>query len=124
MNEEDRKIFARNLNHYMKRDHVKGVTLAQYMGVTSATISDWTNAKKMPRVDKIKSLANYFRIKMSDLTEDKNQYVEVPEILVKYNDLEVQYKVELLKRAEELKRLQEYAKQLMKGEKNVGTDKK
>ena len=124
MNEEDRKIFAKNLKHYMKRDDVNGVALAKYMGVTSATVSDWTKAKKMPRVDKIKSLANYFRIKMSDLTEDKDHYVEVPEILLRYNELDIEYKDELMKRAEELKRLQEYAKRLKKGARNVGTDKK
>ena len=73
MNEDDRLIFGRNLSHYMNRDHVNGVTLAKYMKVSSATISDWMHGKKMPRVDKLKSLANFFRINMSDLTDEADE---------------------------------------------------
>lgn len=106
MNENDKKIFARNLTHYMGRDGINGITLAAYMGVSSATVSDWMHGKKMPRVDKLKSLANYFRINLSDLTDDKDEYKEVPEILRKYNVLTDENKIELLKRADELELLQ------------------
>lgn len=70
MNEKDREIFGRNLTYYMNQNRINGVTLAKYMNVSSATISDWMHGKKMPRVDKLKSLANYFRINMTDLTDD------------------------------------------------------
>ena len=70
MNERDREIFGRNLTYYMSQNRINGVTLAKYMNVSSATISDWMHGKKMPRVDKLKSLANYFRINMTDLTDD------------------------------------------------------
>ena len=73
MNEKDREIFARNLTHYMNRDKVNGVTLAKYMKVSSATVSDWMHGKKMPRVDKLKSLSNFFRINMTDLTDDADE---------------------------------------------------
>lgn len=73
MNEKDREVFGRNLTHYMNRNKITGVTLAKYMGVSSATVSDWMHGKKMPRVDKLKSLANYFRINMSDLTDDADE---------------------------------------------------
>lgn len=73
MNERDREIFGRNLTYYMNRNKVNGVTLAKYMNVSSATISDWMHGKKMPRVDKLKSLSNYFRINMSDLTDDDDE---------------------------------------------------
>ena len=106
MNEEDKRIFAKNLRHYMARDKVNGVTVAAYMKVSSATVSDWTSGKKMPRVDKIKSLANYFRIDMSDLTDDKDAYKEVPEILQLYNRLNEQYQDELIQYAGRLFQLQ------------------
>lgn len=70
MNEKDREIFGKNLTHYMNRDGINGVTLAKYMNVSSATISDWMHGKKMPRVDKLKSLSNYFRINLTDLTDE------------------------------------------------------
>ena len=73
MNEKDREIFARNLTYYMNRNKVNGVTLAKYMKVSSATVSDWMHGKKMPRVDKLKSLSNYFRINMTDLTDDADE---------------------------------------------------
>ena len=132
MNEDDRIIFGRNLTHYMNRDHVNGVTLAKYMGVSSAAISDWMSGKKMPRIDKIKSLSNYFRIEMSDLTDDKNEYKEVPEILQAYNRLNDKYQEELIMYAGRLFALQlmetynTQFKQLIKKErrkqKDVGTD--
>ena len=37
----------------------------------SATVSDWLNEKKYPRIDKIEILANYFKILKSDLIEEK-----------------------------------------------------
>ena len=73
MNERDREIFARNLTYYMNRNKVNGVTLAKYMKVSSATVSDWMHGKKMPRVDKLKSLSNYFGINMTDLTDDADE---------------------------------------------------
>ena len=73
MNEKDREIFARNLTYYMNRNKVNGVTLAKYMKVSSATVSDWMHGKKMPRVDKLKSLSNFFRINMTDLTDDADE---------------------------------------------------
>lgn len=73
MGEHDRKVFGENLTYHMNRIGINGITLAKYMGVTSATVSDWMHGKKMPRVDKIKSLANYFHIKMTDLVEEHPQ---------------------------------------------------
>ena len=130
MNEEDRKIFARNLRYYMRRDKITGIALAKYMGVSSATVSDWMNAKKMPRVDKLKSLSHFFHIDMTDLTEDKDYYVEIPEILQRYNELNEENQIKLLDRAIELvmlQRMETYNKKFQrlfnskKGEKDVGT---
>lgn len=130
MNEEDRKIFARNLRYYMRRDKITGIALAKYMEVSSATVSDWMNAKKMPRVDKLKSLSHFFHIDMTDLTEDKDYYVEIPEILQRYNELNEENQIKLLDRAIELvmlQRMETYNKKFQrlfnskKGEKDVGT---
>ena len=41
------------------------------MKVSSATVSDWCNGKKMPRMDKIQAICNWLRIEKSDLLEDK-----------------------------------------------------
>ena len=45
--------------------------MADIVGVSTATYSDWINAKKYPRIDKIEIMADYFGILKSDLIEDK-----------------------------------------------------
>lgn len=69
--QQEREIFAERLNHYM---NIRGITQADIVsefGITASTVSDWCNAKKYPRVDKIQMLADYFGILKSDLTEKK-----------------------------------------------------
>lgn len=64
-------VFARNLRKYMERSGKTQRDLAEIVGVSSATMSDWLNEKKYPRIDKIEILANYFQILKSDLIEEK-----------------------------------------------------
>lgn len=45
--------------------------MAEIVGVSTATFSDWINGKKFPRIDKIEIMANYFGILKSDLIEEK-----------------------------------------------------
>ena len=45
--------------------------MAEDIGVATSTFNDWVKGKKYPRIDKIELLANYFKIKKSDLIEDK-----------------------------------------------------
>ena len=64
-------VFARNLRKYMERSGKTQRDMAEIVGVSSATVSDWLNEKKYPRIDKIEMLANYFHILKSDLIEEK-----------------------------------------------------
>lgn len=64
-------VFSRNLRKYMERSGKTQRDLAEIVGVSSATVSDWLNEKKYPRIDKIEILANYFKILKSDLIEEK-----------------------------------------------------
>lgn len=47
--------------------------VAEALGVSYYTFSDWVNGKKYPRMDKVEKLANYFGILKSDLIEDKQK---------------------------------------------------
>lgn len=72
MSEEDYKmIFARKLNFYMQKSGKTQNDLVRDCGYRASTVSDWCNGKKLPRMDKIQALADYFRIEKSDLLEDK-----------------------------------------------------
>lgn len=71
MSEEEYKIvFSRNLRYYLELDGKTQADLCEYMKVSSATVSDWCNGKKLPRMDKIQTICNWLRIEKSDLLED------------------------------------------------------
>ena len=72
MSEEEYKIiFSKNLRYYLELDGRTQADLCEFMKVSSATVSDWCNGKKMPRMDKIQTICNWLRIEKSDLLEDK-----------------------------------------------------
>jgi len=69
----NKKIFAKNLSYYVDKSGQSQKELAEIAGVAPSTFSDWMNANKYPRIDKIEILANHFRIMKSDLIEDKEE---------------------------------------------------
>ena len=71
--EELMKIFSRNLERLLVDRKKSQADMARYMCVSSATASEWVNGKKMPRTDKIQSLANWLNVELSDLLTDKNE---------------------------------------------------
>lgn len=74
MSEENiKKVFSKNLNYYLTANDKTQKDLFQFMNVSSATASDWCNGKKLPRMDKIQSISNWFGIDNSDLLEEKEQ---------------------------------------------------
>ena len=66
-----KEVFARNLKMYMERAGKSQKDMAEIVGVSTPTFSDYINAKKYPRIDKIDILADYFGILKSDLIEEK-----------------------------------------------------
>ena len=67
----NKETFAKNLAYYLSISGKEQKEIAEDIGVPTSTFNDWTKGKKYPRIDKIELLANYFRIKKSDLIEDK-----------------------------------------------------
>lgn len=70
--EKERRIFAANLNAYMKKFGKTQADIVADLQINKSTISTWCNAAKMPRMGTIRRLAEYFGIKKSDLLEEKN----------------------------------------------------
>lgn len=64
-------IMSKNIKAQLKRMGKTQTDLAKDLGFPEMTVSNWINAKTYPRVDKIQSMADYFGISRSDLTEDK-----------------------------------------------------
>ena len=67
----NKEIFAKNLKWYIERSGKDRRDLADAWGFKYSTVSEWLNAKKYPRIDKIQIMADYFGIAMSDLIEEK-----------------------------------------------------
>lgn len=71
ISEYDKRIFAKNLNYYMNKSNTYPADLCSLLNVGKSTVSSWVNAQKMPRMDKIETLAKFFGIKKSYLIEDR-----------------------------------------------------
>lgn len=65
----NKEIFSKNLRYYMELYEKDRNQICQELNIKYPTFSEWYNAKKYPRIDKIEMLANYFHIKKSDLIE-------------------------------------------------------
>lgn len=68
--EDIKKIFGKNLVRLLEENGKKQADLSKYMGVSSATVSEWCRGKKMPRVDKIQSICNWLNVEKSEILED------------------------------------------------------
>ena len=66
-----RSSFPRILKFLMDHAGLTQMDIAETLGVSKQTVSDWVNGKKFPRVDKMQQLADLFGVLMSDLYSDK-----------------------------------------------------
>lgn len=83
MNSDYKKVFAKNLSNLLARNKKTQADLVADLRLNKSTISTWVNGTKMPRMNKIEQLANYFGVEKSDLIEDKSdtdeQYYNDPD---------------------------------------------
>lgn len=68
--QKERDIFASNFRRILKLRGKTQSDIVSDLEVTSSTVSDWANAKKYPRVDKMQALADYLGVIISDLREE------------------------------------------------------
>lgn len=68
---EQRKIFAQNLNKYLQLNGKSQKEVADAIGVLTSTFNTWCQGIALPRMGKIQKLADYFRIDKSDLIDSK-----------------------------------------------------
>lgn len=64
---ELKEIFSANLRRLLIEHDKSQADLRRYMGVSSATASDWCNGKKIPRADKLQSICTWLQCDMSEL---------------------------------------------------------
>lgn len=78
---DNKNIFAKNLKYYMDMHDIDRNDICKILDIPYTTLSDWLNAKKYPRIDKIEIMANYFNIQKSDLIENKEEFNELDQLL-------------------------------------------
>lgn len=73
MDETDfKKLFARNLTHYINSSEKTQADVARDLHLSKATLSSWCIGTRTPRMDKVDLLCDYFGIRRSDLMEEHN----------------------------------------------------
>lgn len=77
--EEYKKVFSKNLRYYMELNGKNQMDLMNDLHLSSSTVSNWCTGLKLPRMDKVQKLADYFHINKSDLIEEKDDSKE-PEL--------------------------------------------
>lgn len=60
--QNERLIFAKRLNNLMTLWGKSQTDLMKDLDLPSATVSSWVNGLRLPRMDKLKMLANYFGV--------------------------------------------------------------
>ena len=66
-----REIFVHNLGYLMQEKNVSQADICEKLGVSSATVSDWVNGKKYPRIDAMQRLADLLGVRYSTLTTEQ-----------------------------------------------------
>lgn len=69
----NKDVMAENILYYMTVHDLDRNDICKILDIPYTTLSDWLNAKKYPRIDKIEMLANYFGIEKSDLIERRDK---------------------------------------------------
>lgn len=67
------KIIAKNITKQLELQNKNQMDLAEYMGVTQTTVSNWCRGEKMPRMKKIDMICNFFNINRTDLMNEKKE---------------------------------------------------
>ena len=87
--EEQKRVFAKNLNKYIALNNKQQIDVAKDLDISPTTLNMWCKGNSMPSTGKIRKLADYFRIGMSDLTDEKHK----ENIDVEYSDITMEIEI-------------------------------
>ena len=69
--ENEKKVFARNLKRQTDLAGENQLDIAEFLGISKTAVNSYFLGNKMPRMDRIKKLAEHFGCNVSDLIDDK-----------------------------------------------------
>ena len=65
----NKQVMAQNIKMYMEDKGISRKEFCKRLGLAYSTVTDWLNAEKYPRIDKIEMMADFFGISKADLVE-------------------------------------------------------
>ncbi len=71
VDEEQRRIFSKNLNKYLSLYNKTQKEVADAINVSPQTFNTWCQGIALPRMGKVQRLADYFGIGKTDLIDEK-----------------------------------------------------
>jgi transcriptional regulator with XRE-family HTH domain len=66
----NKNILSKNLKKYISKSGKDRGKIAEELGLSYSTLTDWINGNKYPRINNVEKLAAYFGVSKSDLIED------------------------------------------------------
>lgn len=72
-----KEVMAKNIRYYTELSGKTRKQICKELGFVYSTFTDWCNAKKYPRIDKIEMMADYFGIEKSDLIEERKTGADI-----------------------------------------------
>lgn len=94
-NDEQKRIFAKNLTNYINLNQKQQVDVANELGINTTTLNMWCNGNSMPGTGKIRALADYFGVGMSDLIDahdDSDPDMEYSDAIMKIGQYDARFK--------------------------------
>ena len=70
MSDNAREIFVKNLRYLMDVTGITQADICRELEVSSATVSNWFNGSRYPRIDKMQRLADLLGVRYSTLTTE------------------------------------------------------
>ena len=75
---ESKRIFAEKFNRILTERNQSQVEIARLLQVSTSTVSSWSQATRMPRMDKIEQLAAHFGVPKSYFIEAEGENAPRP----------------------------------------------
>lgn len=71
--DNNKEIFSKNLKRIMFTKNLSQADVIKSMKLSQSTFSDWYTGKKIPRMNMVTSLAEFFNVPLSSLLEENNE---------------------------------------------------
>lgn len=74
--EKSKQIFSKRINFFMRLKGIKQSDIVRDLNLNSSTVSNWCQGIMIPRMDKLKLLADYLGVSIGDLVDDNTDEIE------------------------------------------------